>query len=714
MSEHRSETEVRRTKREQLRAAGVPLHPERFERSHTLAEAGRLSEGTEVRVAGRLAAVRTFGKLTFAHLQDVHGRLQVALRKGELDDETWQRFHDYFDRGDFAGVAGALFVTKRGELTVNAREITFLGKALAPLPEKWKGLADPEIRQRQRYVDLVMSDETRARFKLRTSVVRTLRRFLDDHGFDEVETPVLQTVPSGASARPFLTHHNALDLDVYLRIAPETWLKRLVAGGYDRVYEMARCFRNEGMDPSHLQDFTMLEYYCAYWSWEDNMRFTEKMFRHLLDEVLGSQQIEWRGRTIDFSGEWPRVDMGDLVREKTGIDVASLDADGLRAAIREHGLFEEGMERLGRGALIDIVYKRTVRGDLVQPCFLTGIPADALPLARRNENNPAIADCFQLLVNGWEIVKAYSELVDPYEQRRLFQEQERLRTGGDDEAMHIDEDYLRAMEFGLPPISGWGMGIDRLCALLTGADSLRDVVLFPLLRPEARPETPDSAPAPDTAASDPSKPAPAPPKPTAAGAPDTSGDVGEFGLTRAEAMELFKAHVHTDYLTKHCLASAIVMEGVAARFDKNRDTYWCMGLLHDLDFETVKEPDRHTRETVRLMRGAGVTDETIIKAVLAHNAEGLGDIERDCWLDYALSCAETITGLVMAAAKVLPDKKLASLKPSSVKKRMKKKDFAKQVSREAILQCEKIGLTLEEFCALAVESMRTISDDLGL
>jgi len=709
VSEHRSEEEVRHEKRERLRAAGVPLHPERFERSHTLAEASRLPEGAEVRVAGRLAAVRTFGKLTFAHLQDVHGRLQVALKKGEVDETTWERFHELFDRGDFAGIAGTLFRTKKGELTVDAREITFLGKALRPLPEKWKGLADPELKQRQRYVDLVMSEETRARFQLRTRVVRTLRRFLDDEGFDEVETPVLQTVPSGATARPFLTHHHALDLPVYLRIAPETWLKRLIAGGYDKVYEFARCFRNEGMDPSHLQDFTMLEYYCAYWSWEDNMRFTEKMFRHLLDEVLGSQVIEWRGRTIDFSGEWPRVDMGELIRDKTGIDVAALDADGLRAAIRERGLWEDGMEATGRGGLVDLVYKRTVRDELVQPCFLTGVPADALPLARRSDDDPAKADCFQLLVNGWEIVKAYSEMVDPVEQRRLFEEQDRLRTGGDEEAMFIDEDFLRAMEFGMPPISGWGLGIDRLCALLTGVDSLRDVVLFPLLRPESGALGTEVVP---------ENAAPAPPKtpeyPDDAEPVDRSADVGDFGMTRDEAMELFREHVHEDYLTKHCLASAALMEGIAEHFGKNRDTYWCMGLLHDLDFETVKEPERHTRETVRILREHGVTDETILKAILAHNAEGLGDVERDCWLDYALSCGETITGLVMAAAKVLPDRKLASLKPSSVKKRMKKKDFAKQVNRDAIRQCEKIGLSVDEFCVLAVESMRRISDDLGL
>jgi lysyl-tRNA synthetase class 2 len=579
--------------------------------------------------------------------------------------------------------------TRRGELSIRPRAITLLAKALRPLPEKWHGLKDVELRQRRRYLDLVMSEETRQRFRLRTRVVRALRGFLDDAGFDEVETPVLQTVPSGAAARPFVTHHNALDLELCLRIAPETWLKRLVVGGYDKVYELARCFRNEGMDPSHLQEFTLLEYYCAYWNWEDNLRFTEKLVKHVLEEVLGTLQLEWRGREIDFSGEWPRLDMADLVRERTGLEVMGRSADDLRQAIRDKGFWEDGMEVLAPGNLIDLVYKRHVRDDLIQPCFLTGVPADALPLARRNDDDPARADCFQLVVNGWEIIKAYSELVDPLLQRRLFEEQEEHRRGGDEEAMPLDEDYLLAMEYGMPPISGWGLGIDRFCALLSGVDSLRDVVLFPLLRPEGAAEAGGDA------------------------GEDTSADVGDFGLTRKEAMALFDEHVKSDYLRKHCLASAAVMEGIAERFGKNRDTYWCMGLLHDLDFDEVKEPDKHTLETVRLLKERGVTDETIIQAVLSHNEEGLG-IERKYWLDYALSCGETITGLVMASALVLPDKKLASLKPSSVKKRMKKKDFARQVSRENILQCEKIGLDLLEFCELAVESMRGIADDLGL
>ncbi|HEX5139147.1 MAG TPA: lysine--tRNA ligase [Planctomycetota bacterium] len=679
--------ELRIGKLDRLRAAGIPTNPERFERTHALAEALSLPEGTGgLRLAGRLIAVRTFGKLTFAHLQDRSGRLQIALKRQDLPPEVWQAFHELYDRGDFVGAEGAIFRTQTGEITLAVEKLHFLGKALLPLPEKWHGLKDTELRQRRRYLDLLTSDETRERFRMRTRVLRTLRSFLDTHGFEEVETPVLQTVPSGASARPFVTHHNALDLDVYLSISPETWLKRLVVGGYEKVYEIARCFRNEGMDPSHLQDFTMLEFYVAYWSYEDNMRFTEKLMRHLLREVLGKDKLDWRGRVIDFSGEWPRVDMGTLLRERTGIDIARCPtADELRGAIAAKGIKLERID-LGRGALIDALYKATVRDELIQPCFLTGIPSDILPLARRNDGDPGLADCFQLLVNGWEIVKAYSELVDPLEQRRRFEEQEKERERGDDEAMFVDEEYLLAMEHGMPPISGWGMGIDRLCALLSGSDSLRDVVFFPLLRPKGGG--------------------------AGEGNTDDSGDVAGFPLSREQAMRLFDENVKSDFLRKHCLASAAVMEAIAERFRKDRDTFWCMGLLHDLDFDRVKEPTKHTRETVEILRAHGVRDERILKAILSHN-EALG-VDRTAWLDFALSCGETITGLVMASALVLPDKKLQSLEGKSVVKRMKKKDFAKQVSREAILQCERIGLSIDEFCDLAVGALRRIAPELGL
>ena len=476
--------EFRLKKIESLREAGVAPWPDRFRKTHTMAGARALPEGTgDVAVAGRLVLIRYMGKLSFGHLQDATGQLQIMVRKNAVGAESFDLLKKLTDLGDFLGIKGTMIVTKTGEVTIEAEELTFLGKALRPLPEKWHGVVDQELCYRQRYMDLISNEETRERFDLRTRVIRELRRMLDDEGFMEVDTPVLMNKASGALARPFITKHNALDIELFLRIAPETYLKRLIVGGYERVYEMARCFRNEGVDPSHLQDFTMLEYYVAYWSYEENMVFTEKLLKGLLERVYGSLDAAREATGIRWDGEWPRVGMGELIERETGIEIKDHpDAPSLLAAIGEFGLEIEDAGKLGRGSLIDQLYKKTCRPKLEEPTFLTRHPIDLSPLARRNDEDPTVADRFQLVVKGWEMANAYSELVDPVDQRNRLAEQARLKAGGDAEAMEMDEDYLLAMEHGMPPISGWGMGIDRLVALLTGRANLRDVVFFPLLR----------------------------------------------------------------------------------------------------------------------------------------------------------------------------------------------------------------------------------------
>ncbi|RMG12354.1 MAG: lysine--tRNA ligase [Planctomycetota bacterium] len=482
--------QVRLGKLEDLVAAGVHPHPERYERTHTLAEAAALDETVRgVRVAGRVIAKRDMGKNVFVKLQDFDGALQVMLARDALaeDPEESARQHKLFskkvDLWDFVGVEGDMFRTRTGELTVRARGWSFLGKCLQPPPEKRLGIHDTELAWRQRYLDLVTNPQSRERFRLRTALVRAIRAALDREGFQEVETPVLCNKASGALARPFVSHHNALDMPVVLRIAPETYLKRLIVAGYDRVYEFARCFRNEGMDPSHLQDFTMLEYYVAYWNYEDNMRFTERLLREVIQEALGTLRIERGGRTIDFSGEWPRRSLREVIEEHAGIDIdAHPDADSLRAAIVARGVELEN-PGAGRGSLIDQLYKKTARGQLIQPTFIIRHPRDLSPLARASDDDPRTVDRFQLVVDTWEVVNAYSELVDPIDQRERLVEQAGLKAAGDDEAMELDEDYLLAMEHGMPPISGWGMGIDRIVALLSDAPNLRDVVWFPLMKP---------------------------------------------------------------------------------------------------------------------------------------------------------------------------------------------------------------------------------------
>jgi lysyl-tRNA synthetase class 2 len=484
MSTDQRETRIQKYR--ELKSSGECPYKDRFERTHVTAEAKALPLGTGgVRIAGRLLTVRLFGKLIFATLKDSAGKMQIALQEKEVGAERFAFFKKYADIGDFIGVEGSIFKTKLGEITVDTRSFELLSKTLRPLPEKFHGLADQELVYRQRYLDLVMNEGSIERFVKRTRIIKVIRDYLDAHGFVEVETPVLQTKPSGAIATPFVTRHNALDMDLYLRIAPETYLKRCVAGGFEKVYEFARSFRNEGLDPSHLQDFTLLEYYVAYWNYEDNMRFTEELVKHAVGELNGSLTLAYGEKTIDFGKTWERVSIRELIKKDTGIDYTDFKSDvELRKEIKNRGIEIQNMDGMGFGTLVDNLYKKVSRPNIGGPLFVVQHPIELSPLARRNDTNPAVTDRFQLVVNGWEIVNAYSELIDPLDQRERFDEQMRLRKKGDTEAMMMDEDFLAAMEHGMPPMSGWGMGIDRFVCLLTGQENLRDVILFPLMKPE--------------------------------------------------------------------------------------------------------------------------------------------------------------------------------------------------------------------------------------
>ncbi|MFB3788721.1 MAG: lysine--tRNA ligase [bacterium] len=472
---------------QQLRAQGVNPYPGRFERTHTLLQALELPvDHPGVRVGGRIIAIRKMGKLSFAHIQDAAAKIQLCFTLNELGQERYEFFKKYLDIGDFVGVEGTTFLTKTGEKTINVQSFQLLSKTLLTLPEKWHGLTDQESCYRQRYLDLIMNPESRRRFEIRRGLIREIRHFLEANDFLEVETPILQNKPSGAMARPFITHHNSLDIDVYLRIAPETYLKRLIVGGYDRVFEFARCFRNEGISTAHLQEFLMLEYYAAYWDYEINMDFTERLLCAVFEKVLGTLRVEYQGQTIDFTPPWPRQSMREVILEGTGIDIETYKTKEellSRAAVQNISLADIDVAALGWGALVDALYKKTCRPHIVSPLFLTAHPLELSPLARANDANPGVTDRFQLVAAGIEIINAYSELVDPVDQRRRLLEQQGLRDAGDDEAMPFDEDYVRCMEYGMPPISGWGMGIDRLVSLLTNEENIKNTVYFPLMRP---------------------------------------------------------------------------------------------------------------------------------------------------------------------------------------------------------------------------------------
>lgn len=468
-----------------LRDEGVNPYPDKFFKKINIGKIAKLELGAPIETAGRIILFRDIGRITFAHIQDFSGRIQIAFKEDILGKEKYKWLLKTFDTGDFIGVKGQLFETKTGEKTIQVNEFSFLGKALNAMPEKWAGIKNQELKYRQRYLDLIASPETMKSFVFRSDLIREIRNFYWQNGFLEVETPTLMHSATGAVATPYVTHNNALDIDLYLRISHELPLKTLIVGGFDKIFEIGKAFRNEGVDVSHLPEHTHLEHYAAYWNFEDNMDFTEKMFEHIFHALRIPLKINMEdGTEIDFSFPWSRVNFIELVKEKTGIDIMKFDdANSLRSIIKEKGLQFDGIDAMSLSGLADNLYKKVIRPKIINPTFLYYYPIYLQPLARRNNNNAKIVDQFQLVVKGWEIVKAYSELVDPIDQEERFLEQARNKESGEDETMEIDNDYIETMLHGMPPISGLGLGIDRLTALLTSKNNLRDVVLFPLLRP---------------------------------------------------------------------------------------------------------------------------------------------------------------------------------------------------------------------------------------
>lgn len=484
------ERQDRLDRRQKLIEANIQPHPAKFEKSHTLVGLKQVAEGEKVKVGGRIMLQRVIGKLAFYQLQDESGAHQIGVKIDEVGEENF-KLVDLLDRGDFLGVAGVMGITKTGEPTVWATELQILGKAILPLPEKWHGVQDVEKIYRHREMDLATNRESFERFKLRSIFLSNCRRYLEDDGFLEVETPILTSVATGAAARPFVTHHNDYGMNMVLRIAPETYLKRLIGGGFERVFETAKCFRNEGSDPSHHQEFTQIEYYVAYQDYEWNMDFTEKLLREVLQKTFGKLQFEVIGKTgsvhtIDLAQPIPRYRITDLIKQKTGIDVLEfVEAKDLARVMQSKNIQVEEADKKGIGTLIDELYKHAVRPDLVAPCFITHHTTEMKPLARRNNQDPRLADSFQLVIAGWEVLNAYSELVDPIDQSERMRKQAEFRAAGDEESFELDADYIQAMEMGFPPITGWGMGIDRIFTLLTGQSNLRDIIFFPIMKPEA-------------------------------------------------------------------------------------------------------------------------------------------------------------------------------------------------------------------------------------
>lgn len=477
---------VRREKLEELRKIGIDPYGTRFERTHLardILDNFQELENKPVVIAGRIMSKRGMGKASFAHIQDSSGQIQVYVRLNNVGSEAYELFRK-LDIGDIIGVRGKVFKTRMGEITVSVESFNLLSKSLRPLPEKWHGLRDVELRYRQRYVDLIVNPEVKEVFKTRSKIIRAFRRFLDDRGFLEVETPMMQVVAGGAAARPFITHHNALDIDLYLRIAPELFLKRLLVGGFEKVYEINRNFRNEGISTKHNPEFTMLEIYQAYADYNDMMALAEELISSVALEVLGTTKIKYQGTEIDLSPKWTRLPMLEAVKVHSGLDFGAIKtAEEARRAVRQAGMGLELEPSDTWGSVLNKVFEEMVEPKLIQPTFVMDYPVEISPLAKRKAQEPGLTYRFELFIYGREIANAFSELNDPIDQKVRFLKQAEKRKAGDEEAHMMDEDYINALEYGMPPAGGLGIGMDRLVMLLTDSSSIRDVILFPLMKP---------------------------------------------------------------------------------------------------------------------------------------------------------------------------------------------------------------------------------------
>jgi lysyl-tRNA synthetase class 2 len=680
---------------EKARELGWEPYAPNFDKQHTIVQACAM-EGQVAKTAGKVVSSRSHGNITFMDVRDPSGSIQLFFQGDILGKEAYKNLR-YIDTGDYVGVEGMVMKTTAGEISIQPTSYTLLTKALLPLPDEWYGLKDVETRYRKRYLDLMTNENVRHIFALRTKVISLLRRFMDEHGFMEVETPMLQPLYGGTTAKPFITHYNALDIDFYLRIAVELYHKRLIIGGYEKVYEMGKNFRNEGFSRAHNPEFTMLEFYWAYADYQQLMDFTEQMLNFVIQETKGSLQFEYQGKMYDFSSPWQRKTYKELYQEYLQIDIDDINTEEkLAAVVQERSLLEKPV--VGYGFMLDEVYKKHIRPQIEGPLFLTDHPIELKPLAKRAAYDPTKSAGFQLVVDGLEFINAYNELNDPIDQRNRWVADMELGERGGEEYQMLDEDYIEALSYGMPPTAGWGMGIDRFVAFLANQHAIKDVILFPTMKPERNSET----------RADVSHVSP----PVGPNTPSANGPT----LTRDEAIEILEQHITNKNLQNHCKAVGATMRALAGRLGGNTQLWEIAGLLHDADWEETQNAyDQHTLKTIEWIKEAGETNQELIDCILAHNHHHNGFRMPETPMEWALYTCDELTGFIVAVALTRPDKKLASVEVSSVLKKFPQVAFAKPVDREQIKLCEeKLGIPLEEFVGITLQAMQEISDDLNL
>lgn len=640
-------------------------------------------EGREVSIAGRVMSKRVMGKASFCNVQDLQGDIQVYVARDSVGEDSYADFKKY-DVGDIAGVEGTVFKTKTGEISVHAQKVTLLSKSLQILPEKYHGLVNTDIRYRQRYTDLIMNEDVKKTFVMRSKIISAIRRYLDGQGFLEVETPMLVSNAGGAAARPFETHYNALDEDVKLRISLELYLKRLIVGGMERVYEIGRVFRNEGLDARHNPEFTLMELYQAYTDYNGMMDLTENMFRHVAKEVCGTTLISYGGVEIDLGKPFERITMVEAVKKYTGVDFEEVpDTAAAKKLADDRNVHYE--ERHTKGDIINLFFEEFVEEHLVQPTFVMDHPVEISPLTKRKPDKPDYVERFELFITAREMCNAYSELNDPIDQRERFKAQEAALAAGDEEANTTDEDFMNALEIGMPPTGGIGYGIDRLVMLLTDSPAIRDVLLFPTMK------SLDKKPS-NTAKS---------------AKKQAAGEAKKSSVTRQQAWELLKKYNKEPFHLQHALTVEGVMRWYAKElgYEAEEEFWGITGLLHDIDFELY--PEEHCKKAPELLREGGVSAD-MIYAVCSHGYGLCSEEEPKLEMEKVLFAADELTGLIWSCALMRPSKSVMDMEVKSLKKKFKDKKFAAGCSREVITQgAEMLGWELDELFDKTILAMRS-------
>ena len=644
-------------------------------------------------IAGRIMGIRDMGKITFLVINDGYGKMQAILQDEGTPKETMDFFRKYIDSGDFIGLEGEIFRTKRGELSIIISSLTLLTKSIFSLPDKWHGIENEEERLRKRYLDILMNDEVKQIFIRKAKFWQTIRNFLIEKGFLEVETPALENSAGGASATPFATHHNAMDIDVYLRISMgELWQKKLMVAGYPKTFEIGRQFRNEGMDAEHLQDYTQMEFYWAYANYEQGMELVEEMYKKVALEVYGKTKFKFGNHEFDISKKWERIDYGETILKMTGVDVFKASEKEIISKLNELKVEYEG--KSGKSSLMDSLWKYC-RKKIAGPAFLIGAPVDVSPLAKRSSSDSRKVEKFQPILAGSEVGNGYSELNDPFDQEERFKEQQEMKDAGDSEAQSHDFEFVEALKYGMPPTCGFGVS-ERLFSFFEGKP-VRETVIFPLMKPSQTEKPKDKE--------------------------DWKKNAGKekkinnkLPISREEAWQLVKKYNSDKSDLNHYLESEAVMRGIAKKIGEDEDYYGMLGLVHDIDWGITKENSiEHLTKAPEILKKAGF-DEEFIKIIISHgygfDCAGLKDKKRTRKIEHALAASETVTGLIHSYA--LMRKSIVGMDATGLMKKFKDKKFAEAIHRDIIKECENLGLSLEEFLETSIEAIKGIAKEIGL